>query len=221
MARDMEPEGCICVFAKSPRPGIVKTRLAALVGNADAAALAVAFLQDTWSSVSSLPWAKAVIASTAPSTPLVSPRASEVWLQGDGDLGERLERILQRALEGSPFAIALGADSPGLPAEYLQQACDALREADAALGPCDDGGFYLLGLRRCPSGLLTGISWSQADTFAQTQSKLKAAGLGVRVLPTWFDVDRPEDLLRLKAMIAAGELRAPQTQEALQRLAVP
>jgi rSAM/selenodomain-associated transferase 1 len=220
MARDMEPEGCICVFAKLPRPGSVKTRLAALVGNEAAAALAAAFLQDTWSSVSSLSWAKAVIASTAPSTPLVSPRASDIWVQGDGDLGERLERILQRALEGSPFAIALGADSPGLPPEYLQQAGDALRGADAVLGPCEDGGFYLLGLRRCPSGLLAGISWSQADTFAQTQSKLKIAGLSVNVLPTWFDVDRPEDLLRLKAMIAAGQFRAAKTEEVLARLSL-
>jgi uncharacterized protein len=218
MARDKEPEGCICVFAKPPLPGNVKSRLAARVGNEAAAALAAAFLQDTWSSVVSLPRAKAVIASTAPSAPLVSPRAAEVWLQGEGDLGERLERILQRALESSPFAIALGADSPGLPAEYLEQACEALRNSDAVLGPCDDGGFYLLGLRRCPRGLLAGISWSQTGTFAQTQSKLKAAGFSVQVLPAWFDVDRPEDLSRLKAMIDAGNLRALKTEAVLARL---
>jgi rSAM/selenodomain-associated transferase 2 len=141
-----------------------------------------------------------------------------MWLQGEGDLGARLERILGRALSNSSFAIAIGADSPGLPAALLEQARSALQEADAVMGPCEDGGFYLLGLRKCPGGLLAGIRWSQADTFAQAFAKLRTAGLDVRLLDPWFDVDRPEDLTKLTAMMIAGKLCAPRTKEILKRL---
>lgn len=214
----MDQKGCICVFAKPPEAGIAKTRLIPLVGKDGAAALADAFLADTWASVCALPWARAIIASTGPLALSVNQPAPEVWLQGEGDLGARLERILTRALEHSSLALALGADSPGLPLSFLEHARLALEETDAVIGPCDDGGFYLLGLRRCPPGLLAGISWSQSNTFAQTLAKLEAAGLRVIVLEPWFDVDRPRDLARLRGLIALGDLCAPKTTSVLDRL---
>lgn len=75
--------------------------------------------------------------------------------QGEGDLGSRLENALRRALAGGkPAAIVIGTDSPDLPAELLDAARAALKDADAVLGPSADGGFYLIGLRSCPEGLL-------------------------------------------------------------------
>jgi len=210
-------QGCICVFAKPPLPGKVKTRLAPVAGSEGAAALAEAFLQDTWALVSSLQWAKPVVASTSPFVSPVVAGASEVWAQGDGDLGARLERILQRALTTSTFAIAIGADSPGLPAEFLEQARTALQKTDAVIGPCEDGGFYLLGLRQCPSGVFGSIPWSESSTCEHTLARLKVAGLSVTVLDPWFDVDRPEDLARLRTMILKGRIHAPRTRELLQR----
>lgn len=214
----MKRDGSICVFAKPPQAGDVKTRLIPLVGKDGAAALAEAFLLDTWAAVCDLSWARAIIASTGTFDRPLNQQAPEVWLQGDGDLGARLERILARALQGSSFALALGADSPGLPASHMERARLALAEADAVIGPCDDGGFYMLGLRRSPPGLLAGISWSQSNTFAQTLAKLEAAGLRVTVLEPWFDVDRPRDLARLRGLIALGDLCAPKTAEVLNRL---
>lgn len=214
----MDRDGCICVFAKPPQAGDVKTRLIPLLGKDAAAALAEAFLLDTWAAVCDLPWARAIIASTGTLNRPLGQRAPEVWLQGEGDLGARLERIFTRALESSSFALTLGADSPGLPASHLERARLALAEAEAVIGPCDDGGFYLLGLRRCPSELLAGISWSQSNTFAQTLAKLEAAGLRVRVLEPWFDVDRPRDLARLRGLLALGDVYAPKTAEVLDRL---
>lgn len=216
----MRPEATVCVFAKPPRPGLVKTRLAAAVGPRHAAALARAFLEDTWSAARSLPWAKAVLATTEP--------AAEEWggakgaptlPQGGGDLGDRLERILRRALVATPVALAIGADTPGLPPVLFSQARSALREADAVLGPCEDGGFYLLGLRRCPPGLLRGLPWSAPETFMQTLSRLRERGLRTAVIAPWFDVDRPADLACLHALIARGELHAPATARALEPLA--
>jgi uncharacterized protein len=212
----VRPEATICVFAKPPRAGEVKTRLAAAIGAAQAAALARAFLEDTWVAASVPPWARTVLASTEPSAvELAGWRRGHIWPQGTGDLGERLERVLRRALRESPMALAIGTDTPGLPPALLFEARSALRGADAVLGPCEDGGFYLLGLRRCPPELLRDLPWSSADTFQRTATRLRARGLRTAVISPWFDVDRPEDLECLRALVARGELHAPRTARAL------
>jgi hypothetical protein len=216
----MRHEATVCVFAKPPRPGLVKTRLAAVLGEVQAAALARAFLEDTWAAASSLPWARAVLATTEPAAAAWSgARLAPRWPQGGGDLGDRLERVLRRALRGTPAALAIGTDTPGLPPTLLSQARSALWEAEAVLGPCEDGGFYVLGLRRCPPGLLRGLPWSATDTFAQTLSRLRERGLTTAVIAPWFDVDRPADLACLRGLIARGEIHAPATARALERVA--
>lgn len=208
--------GAICIFAKPPDPGRVKTRLAPALGVHGAAELARAFLVDTCASVRTLPWANAIIATTgAFDDALAAELALPRWPQGDGDLGARMERVLRRALAEQPYALAIGADSPGLPARLLDEARDALVEADAAIGPTDDGGFYVLALRRCPAGLLDGLPWSHTDTFAHTLARLRARGLTVRVLEPWFDVDRPEDLVKLRDLLGRREIVAPATRRCL------
>src|SRR6476620_11465892 len=103
---------CVCVFAKPPHAGEVKTRLAASIGEHAAAQFAHTFLLDTLHVVTSLPWALPVLSSTASFQPA---DGIECWLQGDGSLDQRIERTLERALAITEAAIALGADSPGLP----------------------------------------------------------------------------------------------------------
>ena len=207
----MDRRVCICVFAKAAVPGRVKTRLAPLLGTRFAAELAKAFLQDTWASVSDLSWAKPVLASTEKATLDFLPGPIETWLQGEGDLGARLENTSRHALCQHPYVIAIGADSPGLPAKYLEQAREALHLADAVIGPSEDGGFYLLGLRKCPAGLLYGIPWSAPTTCLETIAKLQDAGLSVHVLDNWFDVDTAQDLEKLNALITAKRIEAPKT----------
>ncbi len=215
----MRPEATLCVFAKPPRPGQVKTRLATAIGEAQAAALARGFFKDTWSVATSLPWARTVLATTDPAADeWVGMESAPVWSQGKGDLGDRLERVLRRALQKTPVALAIGTDTPGLPPLLLSQAREALRSVDAVLGPCEDGGFYVLGLRRCPKGLLRDLPWSGPDTFLKTLARLRERGLSTAVLSPWFDVDRPADLACLHALIARGELHAPRTARALQAL---
>lgn len=205
----------ICVFAKPPVPGRVKTRLAARFGAAYAAELAAAFLEDTWGLVNSVAWAEPVLATTGAFPALGWRGAAEVWLQGEGDLGERMERVARRALERADSVLLVGADSPGLPPRLLEQAREALLGADAVLGPSDDGGFYLLGLRRCPEGLLRGLPWSAPTTLAATRARLEERGLAARSIDGWFDVDVPADLERLRAGLERGLIRAPRTAEVL------
>lgn len=209
-------QGCICVFAKPPRPGQVKTRLAPQLGDAEAAALANAFFLDTWAAVSAIAWAEVVLATTEVTAREWDHLAgAPIWPQGPGSLGDRLERILRRALDAFPFAVAVGTDAPGLPAALMEAARDGLRTADAVIGPSEDGGFYLVGLRRCPTDLFTGLPWSSSDTFACTLHRLRARGLKTTVISEWFDVDRPCDLDRLRGLILGGHLSAPETARIL------
>ena len=218
----MPRDTSVCIFFKPPIAGAVKTRLIPQVGSNGAAALAKAFFRDTWDAVASLEWAIPILASAGLLNPDLLPGPKPItWLQGKGDLGARLERILGKALEITPLAIVVGTDSPGMPTRLFHQAHDALQEADAILGPCDDGGFYLLGLRRYIPGVLTDISWSEATTFEQTWQRLIDAGLNPKRLEPWYDVDRPEDLDRLQGDIAAQAIAAPHTASVLASLPSP
>lgn len=210
--------GCLCVFAKPPRPGTVKTRLAPVLGDAAAAALAHAFLLDTWNTVTRVSGVTVVLAATEVDAPeWRSLKDAEVWPQGAGTLGDRLERVLRRALEAHPFAIAIGTDIPGLPVSRLDDACEALRTADAVLGPADDGGFYLLGVSKCPQGLLDTVPWSASDTCARTLERLGHHHLRTTLIDSWFDIDEPADLHALRRRIREATIDAPETARFLIR----
>lgn len=204
----------ICIFAKPPIPGRVKTRLAQSIGRAQAAKLAAAMLRDVWSVVESLAEAIPVLAAAEAGDFAIHVPDDRVWLQQSGDLGLRIECILRRGLETGPAAIALGADTPLVTSAHLIQAIDCLKSENAVIGPCDDGGFYLLGVRRCPPGLLSGINWSTEHTLRETELRLRAHEMNAPRIPNLFDVDTVVDLPRLRS-----ELRnsppdaAPQTRQ--------
>ncbi len=214
------PEAVVCIFAKPPQPDLVKTRLIPALGAERAAELAEAFLQDTVALVRTLPWAECIIAATERFERSYF-RPEEIWLQSEGDLGERLEKILRLALKRRTAVLAIGADSPGLPAAFLEDARKALRESDAVLGPSADGGFYLIGLKDCPAGVLGGIQWSHSSTLAETAARLEQYGLKTTRIGEWFDVDTPADLERLRRSLQKDPLAASKTAALLQRIFTP
>jgi hypothetical protein len=210
----------ICVFAKPPRAGQAKTRLARDLGVEEAARLAHAFFLDAWSKVAALDWARPVLATTdVHDEAWAGVTRADLWSQGSGDLGQRMERVLRRALDTHEAAIAVGTDTPLLPGSWFDLARMALRAHDAVVGPTEDGGFYLLGLRRCPPGMLDGIRWSTGAARAQTVAGLKRAGLTVTELPELFDIDHPADVTRLRGKGAVLRRRAPRTAQVLDELA--
>ena len=209
------PKDVLCILAKSPRPGEVKTRLAPAVGAAAAAVLARAFFDDTLATARRSARARLAIAIAGDPAPLGLPADLEIWPQGTGDLGDRMERALARALTPGDRVLLIGTDSPGLPLAHLEAAFTLLSSHDAVLGPADDGGFYLLGLDRCEPGLLSGLPWSRSDTLLRTEARLRATGRTVAHAPAWFDVDEQDDLLLLSALIARGAVEAPATARAL------
>jgi rSAM/selenodomain-associated transferase 1 len=208
------PEAIVCIFAEPPIAAAVTTQLVPELGAERAAELAEAFLEDTVAMVRTLSWAECIIAATeAFERSYFKPE--EVWLQSEGDMGERLEKVLRLALKRKPIVLAIGADSPGLPATYLQSARDALQKADAVLGPSADGGFYLIGLTDCPVGVLEGIQWSHSTTLAATTHKLEQFGMKTVLINPWFDIDSHDDLERLRRMLANDPSSAPRTAELL------
>jgi hypothetical protein len=210
------PEAIVCIFTEPPIPGSVKPSLVPELGPGRAAELAEAFLEDTVAMVRTIPWAECIIAATKTfERPYFKP--DEVWLQSEGDMGERLEKVLRLALKRKPIVLAIGADSPGLPAAYLQTARDALQNADAVLGPSADGGFYLIGLKDCPVGVLEGIQWSHSTTLAATTHKLEQFGIKTVLINPWFDIHNHEDLERLRRLLANDPSTAPRTAELLRQ----
>jgi len=186
----------ICIFAKPP--AAAKTRLIPALGEVRTAQLASAMLLDTWRMVASCPGARPVLATTQPlGFPMEVP-AEDIWLQSDGDLGQRIARIMTRGLIHAPAAVAIGADSPTLAPVHIKAALELIRTNDAVVGPCTDGGFYLLALRQCPPALFASLPWSTAGTRQALVKRLEENAFTIAHLEPLFDIDTPADLRFLK-----------------------
>lgn len=207
----------LTVMAKAPRPGRAKTRLAASLGGALAARLARALLRDTWSSASRLPGVAARISTPDPSA-LGRILGVRCHLQGDGDLGDRIERALLEGLREADRALVIGSDAPDVPPAAIRAVVDALSTMDVVLGPVPDGGFWILGVRRWVPGILAGVRWSVEDTLEQVEDRLDAAGLTRARGPAWQDVDDAAGLDALADRLARGEGKAPRTWRVLNRI---
>jgi glycosyltransferase A (GT-A) superfamily protein (DUF2064 family) len=184
----------ICVLLPPPARD-----LEPVLGREGAQCLGRAFFDDTWSSVSALPWADAT-------TTMVD----------EPDAG-RLERLLSRALERGEPALAVFADGPGVPRLLLDRARVGLGRADAVLGPREGGGLYLAGLSRPAPGVWDGISLADRDAFDRARDRLRASGYTVEVLAPWLGAANPADLRRLRRALERGEVRAPATARRLER----
>ena len=190
------------IFAKYPEPGSVNTRMVPPLTPAEAAALHGASLVAVCERIASIASVDAKLLVTPDKRARILLRAvasyvGEPWPQGNGDLGQRLTRATERAFSrGAGGVLLFGADSPTLPMSYLTDAVAALNEHDAVLGPCDDGGYYLLGLRRRTPALFDRIDWGGPDVADQTRDRAAAIGANLSELPTWYDLDRFADLQR-------------------------
>jgi hypothetical protein len=143
----------------------------------------------SWRTVEFCPRVRPILAATQPGDFPVSVSPEDLWLQGEGDLGQRIERILGRALLQAPAAIAIGADSPALTAAHLEAALDAVQANDAVVGPSTDDGFYLLALHECRPGIFSSLPWSTSETWQALKRRMEEYGLSTAELEPLFDVD--------------------------------
>lgn len=197
----------LLVVAKRPAAGQTKTRLCPPLTGDAAAALYACFLRDTLDIMRQVPDVLCGIGylpdDAAGYFQALAPDMALTPQRGAG-LGERLDHLLTHALEsGAQQAVVMDSDSPTLPAEYLVQAFTALDgDADVVLGPCDDGGYYLIGLKRPQPRLLRDVEMSTPDVARDTLVLAEQLGLKVTLLPTWYDVDTVAELDRLRAEVA-------------------
>lgn len=205
------PQARILVFCKPPIPGQAKTRLIPALGAQGAADLHAELARATVArAVRSGLASVEVWASAEPEHEffqcLRNDFACASMTQHGDDLGARMAQAFEATLANAEFAVMIGTDCPVLDENYLAQACAALAEgADAVLGPAEDGGYVLIGLRRFDPALFTDMPWGGAEVLARTRARLAdlVDGLGwsVRELATLWDVDRAEDLVRARNLL--------------------
>lgn len=200
------------VFAKPPRPGLSKTRLAASMGDPCATALAVAFLDDTCSRLVQR-GLHPVLATTEPDADFGMAQRYDRIDQGTGSLGDRIERVLALGLTHGDVAWVMGADSPGLPDDRFASMNALLASCDAAMIPALDGGFVALAVRRLPEQALADVPWSSPQTCARAKARLEQAGLTVGCTEPWFDIDVEADLELFRAQVPVA--LAPATWQVL------
>lgn len=211
----------VAIMAKAPRPGDVKTRLCPPLSPAQAADLGRAFLLDKIAQVRALRGVTPAIAFTPEGEQALFERLAPGFTlvpQRGNDLGARLHGTLDELLRrGHAAALAIDSDTPTLPSECLEQAVSVsgADDVDVVLGPTEDGGYYLVGVREARRELFEAIPWSTAAVLTTTLARARAAGLRTLCLPSWFDVDTPADLERLRAALAAAPDAAAETRRLL------
>ena len=208
-------------MAKVPGAVPVKSRLHASLGATRATDLYGCFLLDRLDAVASLSGIAPFVAFTPGDAGdrmrALAPASFRCVAQPELGLGERLVTLLDaRLADGHRGAIAMDSDSPTLPMSYVIEAARVLdaRTADVAIGPCDDGGYYLIGVRVPQPRLFEDIPWSTDAVLARTLERAKELRLRVHILPAWFDVDTEADLKRLHDEMTASEASAPTRSRA-------
>ncbi len=203
----LNPAACV-IMAKQPQVGKTKTRLCPPLTAHEAADLSEALLLDTIALVSQLPGIDLALAITPPSSKAyfagITPSGTRLLpVEGD-NIGDCLVQALGVLFDlGYRKALAINADSPSLPAEYIVQAADLLEHHDLVLGPGEDGGYYLVGMNCLHMGIFDDIPWSTARVLPQTLQRSHALGLSIGLTPAWYDIDTVLELQRLNKDLRA------------------
>lgn len=216
----------LVLFARDPVMGKVKTRLQPFLEAETVLELYTCFLQDSIDKISAVEGVELFIGvypsiSSAYFEKIAAAGKAVIFAQEGNDLGGRMKNAFLKFLgDGFQKVAIIGSDSPTLPVSYIEMAFAS--EKDVALGPCADGGYYLVGMNRQLTEIFSGVDWGTDRVLPQTVERLRSAGAELELLPLWYDVDRPEDLKFLKthlAMMRQGRVERPAaTDEFLERM---
>lgn len=188
----------LILFIKFPRPNEVKTRLAAQIGND----LAISFYRFCVDRIT-----KEMKKVSADCFVFVSKEddipAARDWLGRDmlyrsqrgTSLGEKIQNAFKEIQKDYSKVILLGSDIPDLSSQILNKGFENLEENDVTIGPCPDGGYYLVGLKKPSPQIFDDINWSTDQVFEQTLHKMRTLGLTYSQLPLLSDVDTRDDLI--------------------------
>jgi rSAM/selenodomain-associated transferase 1 len=193
---------CLCIFTRTPALGRVKTRLAESLGREGALAAHQELLEGTLQRCVSGADYAVQLWTTSDDSGVLEPLARRFGLdlrtqQGD-DLGSRMNHALVTALAQFSKAVLIGTDCPDLDRNYLDGAFAALDVADLVIGPAEDGGYGLIGLKHPAPELFTGIRWGASTVLSSTLDRARVLGLASRLLKPIYDVDTLADWQRYR-----------------------
>jgi rSAM/selenodomain-associated transferase 1 len=188
----------LVIMAKAPQAGRVKTRLAAAVGPVEALRCYRVLLEETVRRLASdgrwATWLAVTPDEAAPRFAAMRDISIDIIAQGPGGLGDRMQRLMDRLPPGP--VVIIGSDIPTIGRGDIASAFRVLGRTDAVFGPADDGGYWLVGLRRTPRilRLFAGVRWSSAHALADTARNVD--GDEVSLLSTMADIDDEAGYLR-------------------------
>jgi len=205
----------VVIVAKEPLPAQVKTRLCPHLSASRAAELYTLFVQDMVEEMSGISKTEAGLPGNSSSCATLAlaytPEGAEgtfkailpapvlLFPQQGADLGERLARIFEKLCgEGYDQVHIINSDSPDMPCRLIAGSLRRLEEAqtDLVLGPCPDGGYYLVGLKKPVPELFQQIPWSTGQVLEKTLERAGDLGLSFSLLEPWYDIDTYEDLVQ-------------------------
>ena len=199
-------ETLIIVFARAPEPGMAKTRLMPLIGAEGAARFHGSMIRHTLGTALNARIGPVEL-HCAPDTQHAFFRIcagryrAALFPQIGADLGARMQRAFEHGLAAHRRVIIIGCDCPLLKTYHLREAQSALADHDAVFVPAEDGGYALIGLRRCDARLFDGIEWGGDSVMASTRERLRDLNWRWHELETLWDIDRPEDYQRWQALL--------------------
>ncbi len=192
----------LIIFSKAPVAGRVKTRLVPTITSEDAASLYKTLLTKTLICATQTNFTTIELMIDGDlSHPFFKNITSQYPVrlsqQSGNDLGQRMFYAFGDALKKKPFAVLIGSDCPTLTCADIEQAGSLLQSGqDIVLGPAEDGGYYLIGLRKNKLQLFENITWGTDSIFAETMRRAQQLHLKCGLLPKRWDLDRPADLVR-------------------------
>ena len=195
----MNDQNNVIVFCKYPVEGKVKTRIANTMGNEFAVKLYKIFAEHTFQELlktdSVFPYLFFKGKEDRGKIEDWTGREFLLETQEGDDLGERMYNAFKKVIDrGSAKTIIVGTDIPDVSSDIIRKAFQALDNSDIVIGPSNDGGYYLLGMKKLYKGLFSGIEWSGNSVLSATLDKINSLNLSYSILPELIDIDTEDDL---------------------------
>ena len=195
------PEPLIQLVCKAPVLGKVKTRLIQKLGRRGALDLYLQMFERLIAELSASGFNTELWISPDKDHAFFEPYAFARFQQAGPDLGGRMSTALRDGLTRHESVILVGTDLPLIDRSYIEQAVGALQTHDVVLGPAEDGGYGLVGVKAETPDMFSDIDWGTERVLSQTCARLNRDGLDFGLLPLIWDVDRPDDLPRYQAWL--------------------
>jgi hypothetical protein len=214
---------CLIIFAREPKKGQVKSRLAKSVSQEKALDLYKAFLEDTLNLAQKVRCDQKILAyASKNSCPYLKKVGTGFYFHGQKgeNLGDRMIEAINFCKKNflSSQVVIIGTDSPHLPVRFIKGSFEALKRADIVLGPSEDGGFYLIGMRKTEPAIFKGVVWSSSSVLKKTLLNAKKLGLTTKLLESFFDIDTQKDLTKLRGFLKNKKRIALETQRVLKKM---